>query len=91
MADYVAQNSPPDMSFRVMALKLVLIIKVNRMHMYISRYHHIIYKNYYKSATQELMHYDMFAGARNMQRTYCALSASDPVHGCLDRCAYVYV
>ncbi|CAE7397388.1 RHM1 [Symbiodinium sp. CCMP2592] len=39
VADYVAQNSPPNMSFR------------------------------------DLMHYDMFAGARNMQRAYCALFA----------------
>lgn len=26
------------------------------------------------------MHYDMFAGTRNMQRAYCALFATDAAH-----------
>ena len=68
MADYVAQNSPPNMSFRVTALYMCL---------------NFIVKPHAHLATQDLLHYDMFAGARNMQRVYCALFATDAACGCL--------
>ena len=64
MCDYIAQNSPPDMSFRVLhsvTYRVVWFLKLKRV----------------SEPAQDRAHFDVFAGCRSMQREYCALAWDD--------------
>ena len=65
-ADYVAQNSPPSMSFRVSCLDVWIASSVAP-----------DFGSTYMHTTQGRMHFDMFAGIRNMQREYCQILRLD--------------
>lgn len=57
VCDYITQNSPADMSFRAGALQI--------------QAEHYIYNNHKRRLPEDRLHFDLFAGCRNMQRFYC--------------------